>query len=117
MPKNVKKQNDNNKKKALKRFNKLIKKNTEREIKFIGCSTQFLRHYIETKFVDNMEWKNFNNVWEIDFVKPIETFNFLKKGEQAKCFNWRNLRPCLKNEVYKKTPFENVLEELKKKIK
>ena len=115
MPKNVKKQNDNNKLKAMKRFNKIIKKNTERKIKFIGCSPQFLRHYIETKFTGDMDWKNYNSLWKIEFIKSLEEFNFLKKGEQAKCFNWRNLRPCLKNNIYQKPHFEYVLEELKLK--
>lgn len=115
MPKNVKKQNDNNKSKAMKRFNKLIKKNTERKIKFIGCSPQFLRHYIETQFTNDMEWKNYNSLWEIQFIKPLESFNFLKKGEQSVCFNWKNLRPCLKKGVYQKPHFQNVLEEIRNK--
>lgn len=110
--KNKKKQNDNIVLQTKKRFNRLIKKENPREIKFIGCSPRFLRFYISTLFYGNISWNNYNSLWTIDFIKPMEEFNFLKKGEQAKCYNWKNLRPKLKKGEFELNSKRKTLKEL-----
>jgi hypothetical protein len=108
----IKKQENNILTNAYKRLNRTIRKKNDRVIKFIGCSSNFLRWWLEKKFDSNMSWDNLNSYWTIQFIKPVESFNFVKKGQQKLCFNWKNLVPCKKNCLFIKTPFENLVEEL-----
>jgi hypothetical protein len=39
-----------------------------------------------------MNWKNYG-LWHIDHIKSCYTFNLSQREEQARCFNWKNLRP------------------------
>lgn len=61
-------------------------------VEFLGCSTKFLRGYIETRFKPGMTWEN-RQEWDLDHIKACHWFDLTKKSEALKCFHYTNLRP------------------------
>jgi hypothetical protein len=67
---------------------------SEKTLNLIGCSVQFLRQYLSSKFTKGMNWKNYGrNGWVIDHIIPCCKFDLTKKSEQYKCFHYKNLQP------------------------
>jgi len=65
---------------------------SESTIRLLGCSINFLRKHLESKFKPGMSWDN-RNKWHIDHIRPCASFDLLKRGEQFKCFHYTNLQP------------------------
>lgn len=71
--------------------------------KYVGCSPQFLRDYIASKFLSDMSWKNrgilcsSKKTWEIDHIKQCNQFDLSKVNDRKECFNYKNLRPWWAN--------------------
>lgn len=65
--------------------------------KSIGCGSDFLKTYIESKFKPGMTWNNYGNgegYWNIDHVRPLASFDNLQDKSQFKeAFNYKNLQP------------------------
>ena len=40
-----------------------------------------------------MNWDNYGSYWEIDHIKPVNTFDLSKEKEILECFNYKNTRP------------------------
>jgi hypothetical protein len=60
----------------------------------IGCSVDFLRSHLESKFRDGMSWENHSfRGWHIDHIKPISVFDLSDKEQQKLCFHYTNLQP------------------------
>lgn len=75
-----------------------VRKNTS-AIKIIGCSIQFLKQHLESKFKQGMTWENYGQYgWHIDHIKPCALFDLSKEDEQKKCFHYTNLQPLWANE-------------------
>jgi hypothetical protein len=79
----------------VKRFMKNKDKNTS---DIIGCSYEYLREYIESKFEDWMTWDNygkyngeFNYGWDIDHIIPLSSANF--DEEVISLNHYTNLQP------------------------
>jgi hypothetical protein len=65
----------------------------------IGCSIEFLFHYLQLKFQPKMTWDNYGkNGWEIDHIIPCSSFNMLDPDQQKRCFHYTNLQPLWKND-------------------
>lgn len=63
-------------------------------IDMIGCSMDFLKSYLESKFKDGMSWDNYGEGgWHVDHIIPCVAFDLSKIEEQYKCFNYTNLQP------------------------
>lgn len=62
-------------------------------LKLLGCSIEECKIYIEKKFKHGMSWENHGKVWEIDHIKPCNSFDLTKLEEQEKCFHYTNLQP------------------------
>lgn len=78
------------------RFQRAIKKSYKKTsvLSLVGCTIEFLRQYLESKFAAGMSWDNYgNNGWHIDHVKPCVSFDLSKHEEQKKCFHYSNLQP------------------------
>jgi len=58
----------------------------------LGCTRQFLMEHLQAKFLPGMSWNNFH-LWHIDHIRPLSSFDLLKKEEQAKAFHYSNLQP------------------------
>ena len=72
----------------------------------IGCDTDFLKKYIESKFTNLMGWHN-RSLWHIDHIKPCYFFDLRNPEEQKKCFHYTNLQP-----IWKSTKVANEMGEL-----
>jgi len=78
------------------RFNEVIKRNTKSgsTIERLGCSIDFLKKHLESKFQEGMTWDNQGiNGWHIDHIRPLASFDLSKKSEQFKACHYTNLQP------------------------
>jgi len=75
------------------KVHKMLKgKNTSYQ-EIIGCDIEFLKNWLEFRFNENMNWKNFGSYWQIDHIIPINSFNFENENDCKICFHWTNLQP------------------------
>jgi hypothetical protein len=62
--------------------------------KFIGCSLEELKSYLESKFSVGMNWENYGYYgWHIDHIRPCSSFDLNDPEEQKLCFHYTNLQP------------------------
>jgi len=74
---------------------------SKRTLELLGCSVEFLKGYLESKFKVGMTWNNHGagyngkgmKEWHIDHIKPCESFDLTDPKRQEECFNYKNLRP------------------------
>lgn len=66
----------------------------------IGCSYEFLRGYIESKFVDGMTWEN-RNLWHIDHIIPLSSAKC--EMDIIKLSHYTNLQPLWAEDNQKKS--------------
>lgn len=59
----------------------------------IGCTSNELKNYLESKFLPTMTWDNYGAYWHIDHIIPCASFNLVDEEEQKKCFHYTNLQP------------------------
>lgn len=58
----------------------------------VGCSSDFLKTYIENLFIENMSWDNYGvNGWHIDHIIPLSSAK--TEGEIIKLCHYTNLQP------------------------
>lgn len=76
------------------RLHRVLKGNvkSEKTLSLIGCSSEFLKEYIENKFQEGMSWENYGE-WHIDHIKPCSSFDLSDPKQQKECFNYTNLQP------------------------
>lgn len=68
-------------------------------IEMIGCSIDFLKAHLESKFKEGMTWDNYGSGgWHVDHIIPCVKFDLSQKEEQYKCFNYTNLQPLWESE-------------------
>jgi Prasinovirus endonuclease VII len=63
-----------------------------RTFELIGCTPQFLKEYLESKFKQGMSWAN-RKLWHIDHAIPCAAFDLTDPQQQRACFNYKNLQP------------------------
>jgi hypothetical protein len=71
----------------------------------LGCNIPFVRNYIESLFLEGMDWGNYGygkNKWNIDHIVPCAAFNLLDPQEQKKCFHYTNLQPLWQHDNFTK---------------
>lgn len=56
----------------------------------VGCSKEYLKEYLENKFVDGMSWDN-QGKWHIDHIIPLSSGK--SEEEIYKLFHYTNLQP------------------------
>lgn len=61
-------------------------------VKDLGCTIQFLKTYLESKFLEGMNWDNYGK-WEIDHVVPLSKFNLMNPDQVKLACNYTNLQP------------------------
>jgi hypothetical protein len=63
--------------------------------KLLGCDWKTAMNHIESQFVDDKKWMNWDNhgEWEIDHIIPLGKAN--TKEEMNPLFNYKNLQPLL----------------------
>ena len=87
------------------RIKMAIKKNLKHgsTVNDLGCSIDFLKVYIESKFYGNMSWDNWGDVWELDHIKPLFKFDLTKRKQLLKACHYTNLQPLTVEDHRKKT--------------
>ena len=79
-------------------FYRTITNKSSSIFKYLGCSVEEFRVYIENQFSQDMTWENYGTYWEIDHIKPIDIFDFSIEHEIYECWNYQNLQPLTINE-------------------
>ena len=60
----------------------------------LGCSIEYLRHYLENQFTDGMTWDNYGRSgWHIDHIIPLDYFDITDPEQQKRAWHYTNLRP------------------------
>jgi hypothetical protein len=62
----------------------------------LGCSIQEYQQYLENKFLKGMTWENHGEIWEIDHIKPCDSFDLTLEDQQKICFHYLNTQPLFK---------------------
>lgn len=77
------------------RITSILKKHkTNKTLDLIGCSAEFLRHYLENKFQEGMSWDNYGKYgWHVDHIIPCSSFDLTDIEQQKICFHYTNLQP------------------------
>jgi len=52
-----------------------------------------------------MTWANYGKLWGIDLIIPASAYNLTIEEQLLACFNWKNIRPCLKRDNLAKANF------------
>jgi hypothetical protein len=91
------------------RINQAIKGDykTGSAVRDLGCSIEFLKQYIESKFYSNMTWDNWGKVWELDHIVPLSHFDLTDREQFLKAVNYTNFQPLIIKDHQKKTIIDN----------
>ncbi len=61
--------------------------------KFIGCTAEFFREFLEHQFTEGMNWLNYGVFWNVDHVIPISKFHLHNPDHLRMAFHYSNCRP------------------------
>lgn len=61
-------------------------------VEAIGCSIDFLKVHLESKFQAGMSWAD-RQSFHIDHIKPCALFDLTDPEQQKACFHYTNLQP------------------------
>jgi hypothetical protein len=69
-------------------------KKSKRTLELLGCSIEFLKNHLESKFTEGMTWDNYGvGGWEVDHITPCASFDLSDPNQQTQCFHYTNLQP------------------------
>ena len=78
-------------------------------VRDLGCSIDFLKGYLASKFQTGMSWDNYGE-WHIDHIKPLSKFNLKDRQRLLEAIHYTNLQPLWaidnikKSNKYKNSP-------------
>jgi len=70
-------------------------------VKDLGCSIDFLKQYIESKFLLGMTWDNHGRgigMWHIDHIIPLDAFDLSDRNQLVRAVHYTNLQPLWQND-------------------
>lgn len=70
-----------------------------------GCSLKELKYHLTKQFTKEMNWTNYEKVWEIDHIIPCSAFDLSNFEELQRCSHYSNLHPLLIKENRKKSNY------------
>jgi hypothetical protein len=85
---------------ALKTYNTL---KLNRTIEYLGCNMEEYTQYLEQMFTPEMNWDNYGEYWEIDHIKPVDSFDLDIEENLNKCFHYLNTQPLEKTKNREKS--------------
>lgn len=62
-------------------------------VRDLGCTVEFLKHYLESKFQPGMTWENYGSYWHIDHIKPLSKFDLTDRNQLLEACHYTNLQP------------------------
>lgn len=79
------------------RVNQAIKRKgvvkSARTLELLGCTVEFLKVYLQERFLPTMTWENYGTLWYIDHIIPCASFDLTDFEQQKACFHYTNLQP------------------------
>lgn len=66
-------------------------------VKYIGCSVEVLKKWLEYMFTTDMSWENYGKLWTIDHVIPLSKFDMTNPKDCEIAFSWFNMHPSTDN--------------------
>ena len=77
------------------RMRKALKGNWKqgKAVEMLGLTILEYKEYLSKQFDKNMSWDNYGSYWEIDHIKPCDSFDLSNLEEQKKCFIFTNTQP------------------------
>jgi hypothetical protein len=65
----------------------------------LGCTTEELKSYLESKFLPGMTWDNWGrDGWHIDHIKPLASFDLTDRNQLLEACHYTNLQPMWAND-------------------
>lgn len=71
-------------------------------VKDLGCSIDFFKTYLESKFKPGMSWKN-HGEWHMDHIIPLCSFDLTNREQFLKACHYTNIQPLWKEQNLKKS--------------
>jgi hypothetical protein len=82
------------------------KKKVGSAIKDLGCSIEWFRKYIESKFSSGMTWDNYGRRgWHLDHIIPLAKFDLTDRKQFLIACHYTNYQPMWETENVKKRDF------------
>ena len=78
------------------RLSSAIKDNqkTGSAVRDLGCSINFFKNYLESKFTEGMTWENHGMYgWHIDHITPMSAFDLTDREQLLKACHYTNMQP------------------------
>lgn len=87
----------------LKNALKGVGEKSKRTLELLGCTVEELRKHLESKFKEDMSWKNYGfDTWHIDHIIPCDKFDLTDSKQQEQCFHYTNLQPLWAKDNWQK---------------
>jgi len=64
----------------------------------LGIPKGLYLDWLSFNFEGNMCFLNYGKLWQIDLVISASAFDLTNEQQLLACFNWRNIRPCIKSD-------------------
>lgn len=61
-------------------------------MRYVGCSNEFLKEYLQSLFTDGMTWDNYGD-WHIDHIIPLSYFDLTDEAQLEEACHYTNLQP------------------------
>lgn len=71
----------------------------------LGCTIEELKKYLESKFEPWMDWSNYGqsgNVWNIDHIRPLNSFDLSNPDDLKQACHYTNLQPLSASKNFSK---------------
>jgi hypothetical protein len=62
-------------------------------LELLGCSLEYLRQHLQSRFRRGMTWGNHGKRWHIDHIIPCASWDLSDPRQQRLAFHFTNLRP------------------------
>jgi len=53
--------------------------------------------WLSYNFEGEICFANYGQLWQFDLVIPASAYDLIEEQQLLSCFNWKNIRPCLKS--------------------
>lgn len=76
------------------RLRNALKNNTKNgsAVRDLGCSLDYFKEYIESKFQLGMSWEN-HGKWHLDHIVPLIVFDLTERSQALKACHYTNYQP------------------------
>ncbi len=68
------------------------------KMKYLGCTAQMAADHIERLMRPPMTWGNYGAYWQVDHIRPLDSYDLSKEDERYHAFHYTNLQPLSSTE-------------------